>query len=116
MAEATNPEVDLLIQKGHEAIGTFLKEDFHSGRIIVMVEKNDLFANQRDRGFVETTVEGDGSVFGHDSQSALAKEIFQMRRRWPQTFQVGRESLQGSLTSYRMKTLMISLFNPSPKG
>ena len=56
MNEATDPEVDLLVQQGNEPIGMLIKENFHSCRVVVVVEKNDLFTNQRDRGFVEATV------------------------------------------------------------
>jgi hypothetical protein len=56
MTDPADPEVDLLVQKGDKPEGALFQEDLDSGRVMLMVQESDLFANQRYGGFIEATV------------------------------------------------------------
>jgi len=56
MAAPMYPEVDLLIQKGNKPIGAFFQKNLDSGGVMLMVEKNHLFPDQRNRSLIETAV------------------------------------------------------------
>jgi len=105
-----------LIQKRDKSIGSLFPEDLDPGGVMIMVQKSDLFPDERNWSLIETTVKSDGSVFLHLPNGSLSKEIFEMRRSGPQTFQVRAESLQRRLTRHRMNTLMVALLKPPPQG
>jgi len=48
------------------------------GRVVIVIEKSDLFTDEGDRGFIEATIEGDRSILCYDSQGAFTEEIFEM--------------------------------------
>jgi len=51
-----HPEIDLLVQKGNKPIGAFFQENLDSGGVMLMVKKDRLFADQRNRSLIETAV------------------------------------------------------------
>ena len=97
-------------------MGVFFKEDLHSGGIVIVIKKGDLFTDQGDRGFIEATIEGDRSILCNDSQGAFTEEIFEIGGGGAKAFEVRGESLQRSLTRDGMACLMVALLDPTPEG
>jgi len=63
------------IQGDEESIGLILVKDFDSLRVVFMIEEMDTFFDQLDRSFIDSTIEGDGSVAVHFSSGAGAEEV-----------------------------------------
>jgi hypothetical protein len=83
---------------------------------MIVIEKSNLFPDERNRSLIEAAVESDRPIFLHLPKGSLSEEIFQMGRHGPQTFQVRGESLQRSLTRHRMNTPMVGLLKPPRQG
>ena len=63
------------IQNGEESVRLLVVSDLHTVGVIFMKKEQDLFSDQRDGGFVEFSIQGDGAVFGDPSAGMFTKII-----------------------------------------
>ena len=60
-----------------ESVGLLVPCDLDPARLVLMVQNKDLFADQRQRGFIEFSVERDGPVFGNPAPGGFSKVILE---------------------------------------
>lgn len=70
-----DPGVDMGVEGDEESIGLILTKDFDPLRIVFVIEEIDIFFDQFDRGFIDSSVKGDGSVAVDFSSGTGAEEI-----------------------------------------
>jgi len=97
-------------------VGSTLVDDFHPFRLMRVIEKAELLADEPGGGFVEATVNGDGPVLGHPSSNLFAKVILEVGRWCPDEFDVIGESVERRLAGAGMGPLMILLPDPQVQG
>jgi hypothetical protein len=104
-----DPTVDMQIHRGQQSIRFAFIEGLHSLRLVIVIEDNDVFSNQGDGGFVELTVQGDGTVFGHSSPCVFAEVILKVTRGGSETLHLSRKAFERALLSGGMFSLMVDI-------
>jgi len=70
-----NAGVDMGVEGDQETMGLILIKDFDPLGVLFAVEELDIFFDQFDRGFIDTALEGDGTVAVDFPSGPGAEEI-----------------------------------------
>lgn len=71
--------IDMQVDRNQHTERLILIFDFNLLGLTLVVEQLDTFSNQRHRGFIKPSVEGDAAVFIDLSAGYLAKVVMQVR-------------------------------------
>jgi hypothetical protein len=107
-----DPSVDVGVERNQESIGLILKEDFDPLRIVFVIEEVDIFFDQFDGGFIDFTVQGDGSIAIHFSAGPDAEEVPEIFGSGPQEVEVLGVTIPGGFFGRAMDGSMIGLVTP----
>ena len=72
-----------------------------------MEKQGDVLSDKRDGGLIKSSPEGDGSVVGNPSSSALPEIVFKALGGRSDAFHVIGEALQGGLTGGPVRALVV---------
>lgn len=85
------------VNRAKKAVGFVVKQDLHPLGVVLMKEQKDLFADEGYRGFIESSIEADGSVFGHPASGAFSEGIIERFGSQADTLGVIGKPPQGAL-------------------
>jgi len=107
-----DPGIDVGIKGNEKPIGLILVKDFDPLGIVLVIEEIDIFFDQFDGGFIDSSVQCDGSVPVDFTSGPDAKEIGEVFRGGPQEVKVLGVSIPWGLFRRAMDGSMIGLVTP----
>ena len=88
MAVATDPVVDVDIERCKEALGRFSEQHLDLCRVLVMVKKSYELADKADRCFEGAAVERDRTILVYPAGGALSEVVLHVLGSFPDEMDV----------------------------
>ena len=100
------------IKGDQEPVGLILVKDFDPLGIVVMIKEVYIFFDQFDGGFVDSAVQGDGSVTVNFTSGTDTEEVREILGSAPQEVKVPGVTVPGCFFGGAMNGSMIGLITP----
>jgi len=107
-----DPGIDMGIEGDEKPIGLILIKDLDPLRIVFVIEEMDIFFDQFHGGFINSTVQRDGSIAVDFTSCSGAKEVREVFGSGPQEVKVLGIPIPGGFFGRAMNGSMIGLLTP----
>ncbi len=110
------PGIEVKIKRAEQSIGFVAVCDFDPLRMRIMIQEQDLFADQCNGSFIEFAVEGNGAVLGDPASGMVAKMVLEILRHNPEALHARGETGERTLPGGSVLFLMVDIVDPQIKG
>jgi len=107
-----DPGIDMRVEGNEESIGLILINDFDPLRIVLVIEESDIFFDQFDGGFIDSAMEGNGSVAVDFASGPGTKEVGEIFGSRSEEVKMLGVTLPGGFSCGAMDGSMIGLIAP----
>jgi len=107
-----DPGIDMGIEGDEEPIGLILIKDFDPLGIVLVIKEVDIFFDQFHRGFINSSVQGDGSVSVNFTSCPGAEKVREIFGSGPQEVKVPSVAVPRGFFGGAMDGSMIGLITP----
>jgi hypothetical protein len=95
------------VQGSEEAVALAFELDLNPCRVLFMEKQGDVLSDKRDGGLIKSSPEGNGSIVGNPSSSALSEIVFEAPGGRSDALHVIGEALHGGLSGSPMRALVV---------